>query len=72
MSKMTRTNIVIDEELIRRVMDLFNLPSKREAVDFSLRRTAGVEDPWKAAAELEGIWADRKPEEFRDTDGDPD
>jgi len=37
----TRTNIDIDDDLIARVMRRFNLPSKRAAVDFALRRLLG-------------------------------
>ncbi|MQA75208.1 MAG: type II toxin-antitoxin system VapB family antitoxin [Solirubrobacterales bacterium] len=35
---MTRTNIDIDDELIRRAMERYGLRTKREAVDFALRR----------------------------------
>ena len=35
---MARTNIEIDEELIRRVMRRHALPTKRAAVDFALRK----------------------------------
>lgn len=35
---MARTNIDIDEEVIGRVMLAFSLPTKREAVDYALRR----------------------------------
>lgn len=35
---MTRTNIEIDDELIERVMSIYRLRSKREAVDFALRK----------------------------------
>lgn len=35
---MTRTNVVIDDELIAWVMDRYRLPTKREAVDFALRQ----------------------------------
>ena len=38
---MGRTNIVVDDELIARVMQLYGLRSKREAVDFALRRLVG-------------------------------
>ena len=34
---MARTNVVIDESLIRRVMRLYRLSSKRAAIDFALR-----------------------------------
>ena len=35
---MARTNIEIDDEVMERVRDLYGLRSKREAVDFALRR----------------------------------
>jgi len=38
---MSRTNVVIDETLIRRVMRLYRLPSKRAAIDFALRALVG-------------------------------
>jgi Arc/MetJ family transcription regulator len=41
MSRMVRTNVVIDEDLIQRVMQLYRLRTKREAIDFALRRLAG-------------------------------
>ena len=39
---MARTNIDLDEELVRAVMDRFDLPTKREAVDLALRRLVGT------------------------------
>ncbi|TMB78381.1 MAG: hypothetical protein E6J52_04745 [Chloroflexi bacterium] len=42
---MARTSIVIDDALIRRVMRLYRLPTKRAAVDdYALRRLAGDGD----------------------------
>jgi len=41
MTVMSRTNVVIDETLIRRVMRLYRLPSKRAAIDFALRALVG-------------------------------
>lgn len=38
---MARTNIDIDPELLDRVMLKYGLKTKREAVDFALRRAAG-------------------------------
>lgn len=35
---MTRTNIDIDDELVENVMRAYNLPTKRAAIDFALRR----------------------------------
>lgn len=37
----TRTNIEIDDQLIERAMNIYRLRSKREAVDFALRRLVG-------------------------------
>jgi Arc/MetJ family transcription regulator len=39
--RVTRTNIDIDDLLVQRVMRRFNLPTKRAAVDFALRRLLG-------------------------------
>jgi Arc/MetJ family transcription regulator len=38
---MTRTNIVIDEALVQRVMRLYRLRTKRAAIDFALRALVG-------------------------------
>jgi len=54
MNRMIRTNLVIDEVLIRRVMDAYGIKTKREAVDFALRRTVGEDDPWGGMLALEG------------------
>lgn len=37
---MTRTNIDLDDEACRSVMDRFQLPTKRDAVNFALRSVA--------------------------------
>ncbi len=39
---MARTNIDIDDELVREVMHRFDLATKKEAVDLALRRLVGV------------------------------
>ena len=36
-----RTNIVVDDALIRRVMRLYRLRTKRAAIDFALRALVG-------------------------------
>lgn len=38
---MARTNIDIDDDLCRQVMDRFHLTTKREAVNLALQRLAG-------------------------------
>jgi len=49
-----RTNVVVDDKLIARVMRLYGLRTKREAIDFALRTVAGRYDP-RGLLELEGI-----------------
>jgi Arc/MetJ family transcription regulator len=39
-----RTNVVIDERLVRKVMRLYRLSTKRAAIDFALRALAGERD----------------------------
>jgi Arc/MetJ family transcription regulator len=53
MGRMVRTNVVLDEDLVRRVMEMFGLKSKRAAIDYALRRVAGVGDR-KLIMELRG------------------
>jgi Arc/MetJ family transcription regulator len=70
MAKMVRTNVVIDERLIRKVMSLYGLETKREAVDFALHAVLdgggrASPDPWAGALELDGLWADRPDQELR-------
>jgi Arc/MetJ family transcription regulator len=48
-----RTNVVLDEELITRAMELWGFRTKRETIDFALRQLVGY-DP-AAILELEGI-----------------
>jgi Arc/MetJ family transcription regulator len=68
MGRMVRTNIVIDEDLVQKVIARFGLRSKREAVHFALGVVLGehehepITDPWKAALELEGMWGDEVPD----------
>jgi Arc/MetJ family transcription regulator len=41
----SRTNVEIDDRLIRRVMHRYGLRTKREAVDFALRRAVDEIEP---------------------------
>ena len=55
---MTRTNIEIDDLLIDRAMRIYRLNSKREAVDFALRKLVGVWMDREEALAMEGSgWA---------------
>jgi Arc/MetJ family transcription regulator len=42
---LVRTNVVIDERLMRKVMRTYGFRTKREAIDYALRRLAGARDP---------------------------
>lgn len=55
---MGRTNIVIDDELVARVMARYGLRTKREAVDFALRRLLEeLETPTEERGESGDWWA---------------
>jgi Arc/MetJ family transcription regulator len=49
-----RTNIDIDDELVASAMRLYRLASKREAVDFALRRLVGEPMSRGEALAMEG------------------
>jgi Arc/MetJ family transcription regulator len=68
----TRTNIEIDDWLIERAMSIYRLRSKREAVDFALRRLVGepMTDEEMLAAEGRG-W-DGDLDEIRSRDEIPE
>jgi Arc/MetJ family transcription regulator len=54
---MGRTNVVVDDDLIERVMRQYGLRTKRAAIEFALRAVAGRSDR-RAILELEGAgWA---------------
>jgi Arc/MetJ family transcription regulator len=51
---MSRTNIDIDDELIERAMRRYGVNSKREIVDFALRRLVGNPMTREEALAMEG------------------
>jgi Arc/MetJ family transcription regulator len=62
-----RTNVVVDDRLIERVMHVYGLRTKREAIDFALRRTLSVaDDPHARALALEGTGWEGDLDEMRD------
>lgn len=64
---MSRTNVVVDERLLERVMQIYGLRTKREAIDFALRRTlATSDDPHGRALALEGSGWDADLDAMRD------
>jgi Arc/MetJ family transcription regulator len=54
MGRMVRTNVVIDEDLVRKVMQLYGLTTKRDAIDFALRYASRSEERRTKALALEG------------------
>jgi len=66
MPVMGRTNVVVDEGLIRRVMRLYRLPSKRAAIDFALRALVG-DRRRKDMLDLEGAGWDGDLSKMRST-----
>lgn len=62
---MTRTNIDIDDELCRKVMDRFHLSTKREAVNLALQRLAGEPLDLTEARSLRGSGWDGDLDEMR-------
>jgi Arc/MetJ family transcription regulator len=68
----TRTNIEIDDLLIERAMSIYRLRSKREAVDFALRRLVGEPMTYEEMLAAEGRgWAGDL-EEMRSRDEIPE
>lgn len=66
---MSRTNIDIDDEACERVMRMYQLETKRDAINLALRKLA-IEPMTKAEIlAMRGIWADRPDEDFNHPDG---
>lgn len=62
---MSRTNIDIDDELCRQVMDRYHLTTKREAVNMALRHLAGEPLSLDEARALRGSGWDGDLDEMR-------
>jgi Arc/MetJ family transcription regulator len=52
-----RTNIEIDDEYVRRIMDRYGIHTKTEAVNFALRHLAGQPMTREEALAMEGVHA---------------
>jgi Arc/MetJ family transcription regulator len=62
---MGRTNIDIDDDLVREAMRRFGLRTKREAVDLALRRLVGTTATAADIRSLRGIGWDGDLDEMR-------
>lgn len=60
----TRTNVVVDEELVEKVKQLYGLPTTRAAIDFALRTLVGSSDR-RDMLELRGSGWDGDLDEMR-------
>lgn len=67
---MTRTNIDIDDELVAEVMRRYNLKTKREAVDFALRRLIGPRVTTQDILSLHGVGWEGDSDAMREDDPD--
>lgn len=64
---MARTNIDLDEDACRQVMRRYRLRTKRDAVNFALRRAAGEAMSLEQARALEGSGWEGDLDEMRST-----
>lgn len=64
---MSRTNIVLNDRLVERAMRLYGFRTKREAVDFALRRLVG-EGSREGLLSLRGIGWEGDLDKMRDTE----
>lgn len=63
---MGRTNIDLDDDLVRVVMRRYGLKTKKDAVDFALRRLVGPVPTRRQMLELEGVGWDGDLDAIRD------
>ena len=62
---MTRTNIDLPDELVAEVMRRYDLPSKRSAVEYALRRVVGASLTPDDIHEFSGVGWDGDLDELR-------
>ena len=66
---MSRTNVDIDDEACERVMRMYQLETKRDAINLALRKLAVVPMTKEEQLAMRGLWADRPDEDFNHPDG---
>ena len=62
---MSRTNIDIDDEACERVMRMYNLETKRDAINLALRKLAIEPMTKEEVLAMRGFWKDRPPVDMR-------
>jgi Arc/MetJ family transcription regulator len=68
---MSRTNIDLDDDLVAEAMRRFDLPTKRSAVEFALRRLLATRVDADFLRSIEGIGWDGDLDEMRSAMGAP-
>jgi len=63
---MSRTNIDIDDEACERVMRMYHLETKRDAVNLALRKLAIEPMTKDEVLAMRGFWKDRPADDFPD------
>ena len=63
-TKVVRTNVVLDQELVEKVKKLYGLPTTRAAIDFALKMVAGGAEQ-RDMLDLEGTGWEVDLEELR-------
>ena len=66
---MSRTNVDIDDAACEQVMRMYQLETKREAINLALRKLAVEPMTIQEQLAMQGIWADRPDEDFNHPDG---
>ena len=66
---MSRTNVDIDDEACERVMRMYQLETKRDAINLALRKLAVEPMTTAEILGMRGFWADRPDEDFNSPDG---
>ena len=66
---MSRTNVDIDDEACERVMRMYQLETKRDAINLALRKLAVEPMTIEEQLAMRGFWADRPDEDFNHPDG---
>lgn len=66
---MSRTNVDIDDAACERVMRMYQLETKRDAINLALRKLAVEPMTVEEQLAMQGIWADRPDEDFNHPDG---
>ncbi len=66
---MSRTNVDIDDEACERVMRMYQLETKRDAINLALRKLAVEPMTTEEILGMRGFWADRPDADFNSPDG---